>query len=130
MIDHITLPVSNFQKSVGFYTAALAPLGYVPGFMVPKKVQAFHVNGKPEFWIAQSKSKKFAPTHLAFAANEVAIQQFYDAAIAAGGKDNGEPGPREGYHKGYFAAYVLDLDGHNIEVVTHVHEPLVPGESP
>jgi len=121
MIDHLTLPVKDLEKSIEFYTAALAPLGYQAGHNIPKKFQAFHFNGKPEFWLAVTKQKKFAPVHVAFATSQDRVEPFYQGALEAGGTDNGAPGLRSEYHPNYYGAFVLDPDGHNIEAVCHVY---------
>ncbi|MFO0320322.1 MAG: VOC family protein, partial [Neisseriaceae bacterium] len=78
---------------------------------------------KPDFWISEATENRplnKSPNHIAFrAADRAQVDQFYQDAIAAGGKDNGKPGLREHYHKDYYGAFVLDPDGHNIEVVCH-----------
>jgi catechol 2,3-dioxygenase-like lactoylglutathione lyase family enzyme len=109
--------VSDLDASVAFYTRALAPLGYEVVMQFPQFV-GFGVAGKPDFWIGTG-----APTdklHIAFRARgRGEVRAFYEAAIAAGGKDNGPPGIRELYHPNYYGAFVLDGDGHNIEAVCH-----------
>jgi catechol 2,3-dioxygenase-like lactoylglutathione lyase family enzyme len=117
MIDHTGVLVSDMERSVAFYSKALAPLGYeVIARFGP--VVGLGVNKKPDFWLATG-----APTdkiHTAFrAASRSAVKAFYEAAIAAGGKDNGPPGVREMYHPDYYGAFVLCPDGHNIEAVCH-----------
>lgn len=117
MIDHMGLLVADLDASVAFYTRALAPLGYE---LVTRREQfaGFGVAGKPDFWIATGK-----PTdkiHVAFRARGRAeVRAFHDAAIAAGGKDNGPPGIRAIYHPSYYGAFVHDPDGHNVEAVCH-----------
>ena len=117
MIDHMGILVSDLDASVAFYTRALAPLGYEVVMRFPQFV-GFGVAGKPDFWIGTG-----APTdklHIAFRARGRAeVRAFYEAAIAAGGKDNGPPGIRELYHPNYYGAFVFDGDGHNIEAVCH-----------
>lgn len=115
MIDHLTLHVSDLDKSATWYAAALAPLGYSVLMRFPGTV-GLGAEGKPDLWLAQGP---LTPFHLAFAApsNKV-VAAFYDAAIAAGGKDNGGPGPRP-YHPNYYGAFVFDPDGYNVEVVCH-----------
>jgi catechol 2,3-dioxygenase-like lactoylglutathione lyase family enzyme len=125
-IDHIGLGVADYPKSKAFYAKALAPLGaeLIAEFgpeVTPNKVWAcgFGRKGKPELWLG-SDGKTTPPTHIAFLAeNREQVRAFYEAAIAAGGKDNGGPGIREIYHPHYYGAFVLDLDGHNIEAVCH-----------
>jgi catechol 2,3-dioxygenase-like lactoylglutathione lyase family enzyme len=117
MIDHIGVQVTDLEASVAFYTRALAPLGYVL-VMRWEQTAGFGVAGKPDFWIGAGK-----PTdklHIAFrAAGRADVRAFYDAAIAAGGTDNGAPGVRAVYHPSYYGAFVHDPDGHNIEAVCH-----------
>ena len=118
MLDHIGLNVSDIKKSKEFYMQALKPLGYEI-FMEWEKWVGFAVNGKPDFWI-QDGPKTSPIIHIAFRAeNRALVNEFYRAALAAGGKDNGAPGIRELYHPNYYGAYVLGPDGHNIEVVCH-----------
>jgi catechol 2,3-dioxygenase-like lactoylglutathione lyase family enzyme len=117
MIDHIGIQVTDLEASVAFYAKALAPLGYVV-VMRFEQVAGFGVAGKPDFWIGVGK-----PTdklHVAFRAKGRAdVRAFYDAAMAAGGTDNGAPGVRAAYHPSYYGAFVRDPDGHNIEAVCH-----------
>ena len=120
MLDHVGLSVSNYAASLSFYKAALAPLGYEL-VMEFGTIAGLGVGGKPDFWIHESDST--APTHIAFASsNRAAVKRFYEAAIAAGGKDSGAPGVREQYHPDYYGAFVLDPSGHNIEAVCHSPE--------
>jgi catechol 2,3-dioxygenase-like lactoylglutathione lyase family enzyme len=117
MIDHIGLAVTDYQKSKEFYLAALKPLDFEL-IMEFGDHCGLGVKGKPEFWLAKEVIGK--PNHLAFRAKDRAtVDEFYKAAIAAGGKDNGAPGIREMYHPNYYGAFVLDFDGHNIEAVCH-----------
>ena len=117
MIDHIGIQVTDLEASVAFYTKVLAPLGYVL-VMRFEQVAGFGVAGKPDFWIGVG-----APTdklHIAFRAKGRAdVRAFYEAAMAAGGTDNGAPGVRAAYHPSYYGAFVRDPDGHNIEAVCH-----------
>jgi catechol 2,3-dioxygenase-like lactoylglutathione lyase family enzyme len=117
MIDHMGILVSDLDASVAFYTRALAPLGYEVVMRFPQFV-GFGVAGKPDFWIGiGAPSDKL---HIAFRARgRGEVRAFYEAAIAAGGKDNGPPGIRALYHPNYYGAFVLDSDGHNIEAVCH-----------
>jgi catechol 2,3-dioxygenase-like lactoylglutathione lyase family enzyme len=117
MIDHTGVMVSDLQKAITFYTKALAPLGYEL-LMNFGNVVGFGENKKPDFWIHQGK-----PTdkiHFGFRAkSRSVVKAFYEAAMAAGGTDNGPPGVREMYHPDYYGAFVHDPDGHNIEAVCH-----------
>jgi catechol 2,3-dioxygenase-like lactoylglutathione lyase family enzyme len=124
MIDHIGIQVTDLQRSVDFYTRALAPLGYTL-VKTWQQFAGFGVAGKPDFWIDARKGPTDSPSelqtvHVAFRAKGRAeVRAFYDAAVAAGGTDNGAPGPREHYHVDYYGAFVHDPDGHNVEAVCH-----------
>jgi catechol 2,3-dioxygenase-like lactoylglutathione lyase family enzyme len=121
VIDHLTLKVKDFARSKAFYAAALAPLGYQVMMEFPGTV-GMGAEGKPDLWLAQDPENA-RPVHLAFTApSRKAVDAFYSAAIAAGAKDNGRPGIRQDYHPTYYAAFVLDDNGHNIEVVVHKPE--------
>ncbi len=114
MIAHTSLPVSDYKKAKSFYNAALAPLGYSNN-MEYGEAAGFNDGKNTDFWI--SKEKSVVPTHVAFEANNRRqVEAFYHAALAAGGKDNGGPGYRD-YSPGYYAAFVFDPDGNNIEAV-------------
>jgi len=128
MIDHISVGVSNFEASKKFYTQALAPLGYVlmremsPEQTGGKGVAGFGVPPMPDFWI-RGGGANVPSIHIALsAANRSVVDAFYQAALAAGGSDNGAPGLRSHYHPGYYGAFVRDPDGHNIEAVCHKPE--------
>lgn len=117
MIDHVTLNVRDLEASKAFYLAALAPIGYslwrewIDG-------AGFTVGNEIDFFLAQ-RGEPSAPVHIAFRVDDRSIvQAYYDAALAAGGTDNGPPGVRAVYHEYHYAAYVLDPDGNNIEAVT------------
>jgi catechol 2,3-dioxygenase-like lactoylglutathione lyase family enzyme len=117
MIDHIGISVSNLDRSIDFYTKALAPLGYTM-IMKWENFAGFGVAGKPDFWIAQGDVKQ--TLHVAFRANgRSLVRDFYSAAMAAGGKDNGPPGVRPHYHEHYYGGFVHDPDGHNVEACCH-----------
>jgi catechol 2,3-dioxygenase-like lactoylglutathione lyase family enzyme len=119
MFDHVTLKVSRFSKSLAFYRAALAPLGLEAQQVdEPGKSAGFGPQGSVGLWLAEGQDGG-GTVHLAFkAADRAAVARFFEAARAAGGKDNGKPGPRPDYSATYYAAYVLDPDGNNIEAVT------------
>lgn len=128
MIDHTGVTVSDIDVSKSFYAAALAPIGYellleVPGALTGRGDAAgFGVAPKPDFWIGAGTPNR-PPVHVAFrAAKRVQVDAFHRAALAAGGRDNGPPGVRPHYHPHYYGAFVLDPDGHNIEVVCHEAE--------
>lgn len=127
-IDHTSLSVSDFAAAKTFYTAALKPLRIEIVMEVPAEmtgsvdVAGLGADGKPFFWLADA-GKTSPRIHIAFRAeNRAQVDAFYEAAIAAGGKDNGAPGLRPIYHKDYYGAFVLDADGHNIEAVCHKPE--------
>jgi catechol 2,3-dioxygenase-like lactoylglutathione lyase family enzyme len=117
MLDHMNLLVSDLAKSKAFFRAALAPLGYQVIYDLGHAV-GFGIE-YPIFWIERDRGTPPAKMHLAFAApTHTVVAAFYAAAIAAGGIDNGAPGLRPApYPKDYFAAFVLDPDGNNIEAV-------------
>jgi catechol 2,3-dioxygenase-like lactoylglutathione lyase family enzyme len=121
ILDHIGFAVRDFAKSKAFYLAALAPLG----IRIVKEGDGwagFNVAGKGGFWISGGGEPP-GSIHVAFAAKGRAqVRQFYAAAIAAGGRDNGAPGLRPQYHADYYGAFVLDPDGHNVEAVCHTPE--------
>jgi catechol 2,3-dioxygenase-like lactoylglutathione lyase family enzyme len=112
LLDHVHLRVADLEASKRFYRAVLASLGRDLGGEGPGYFSA------DELFVSDDG----APTervHLAFQApNRETVQRFHEAALAAGGRDNGAPGERH-YHPGYFAAYVLDPDGNNVEAVNH-----------
>ena len=118
LFDHLGFGVADFAKSRAFYAKALAPLGI--GVIVEgEDFAGIGRDGRPQFWIAVGE-KTASGLHVAFAAaDRAAVQAFYEAAIAAGGKDNGPPGLRPNYHPNYYGAFVIDPDGHNIEAVCH-----------
>lgn len=125
MIDHTGVVVSDFERSKAFYTAALAGLGYGLLMEIPASVNGvtdvagFGAEGKPDFWVSRGTPNRPA-VHVAFAARQrTQVDAFHRAAVAAGGRDNGAPGLRPHYHADYYGAFVLDPDGHNIEVVCH-----------
>ena len=118
MIDHTGYVVADLDRSVAFYTKALAPLGYQL-VMTYQNNAGFGVGGKPDFWI-QGGTPPSDKIHIAFrAAGREQVRAFYEAALAAGGGDNGAPGLRTHYHENYYGAFVLDPDGHNVEAVCH-----------
>ena len=118
MIDHIQVDVQDFEKSKAFYQAALAPLGYELIFEV-NGWAGFGVGGSIDFCL-QSGRQTISGIHVAFRSNNQAqVRAFYEAALQAGGKDNGPPGIRAHYHPHYYGAFVIDSDDHNIEAVCH-----------
>lgn len=121
MIDHVGFAVADLEKSTAFYAAALAPVGYTVAMVFPTAV-GLAANGKPDLWLEKGGPNK-PPLHLAIgAATRAQVDAFHAAALAAGGTDNGGPGLRPQYHPSYYAAFVLDPDGNNLEVVKHAPE--------
>jgi len=126
MIDHVGFPVSDYKRSKAFYEKALAPLGYTLVMEIGADVTGsgavaagFGANSKPDFWIG-GEGGLDKPLHVAIVAKDRAtVDAFYQAALAAGGIDNGAPGLRPHYHPDYYGAFVRDPDGHNIEAVCH-----------
>jgi catechol 2,3-dioxygenase-like lactoylglutathione lyase family enzyme len=123
MIDHTGYHVNDIEKSKAFYDKALAPLGYSLVSEYPEwKVAGYGTDGKSDFWIVGDGTKQ--EQHVAFAApNKEAVDGFHAAGIASGGSDNGAPGYRKSYSPGYYAAYVKDPDGNNVEVLFHDPNP-------
>ena len=117
MIAHATIAVSDYQKAKKFYQKALTPLGYKLTQNHPEwEAGGFMEGGHTSFWI--SRKSKVVGGHIAFEArSRQAVQKFYRSARAAGGRDNGAPGYRPDYWPGYYAAFVYDTDGNNVEAV-------------
>ena len=119
-IDHGTLDVQDIAVSRKFYAQALRPLGYEARAEVGESV-GFGDGRGVDFWIARRGEP--TTTHVALVApNRDAVEQFHEGGLAAGGRDNGEPGVRSHYHENYYAAFVIDPDGNNIEAVYHKPE--------
>ncbi len=114
MIAHTTLPVSDYRRAKRFYAAALKPLGYTNNMEFGQSA-GFNDGKNTDFWITHETT--VVPLHLAFEArSSEQVKAFHEAALSAGGRDNGRPGYRD-YWPGYYAAFVRDPDGHNIEAV-------------
>jgi catechol 2,3-dioxygenase-like lactoylglutathione lyase family enzyme len=120
MFDHVKFGVTDYAASKTFFIKALEPIGLaVVSEGVPTYGVELSADGKASLCLYQSEEKP-AHLHLAFVAdNRQQVDAFYQAALKAGGKDNGAPGLRPRYHANYYAAFVIDPDGHNIEVVCH-----------
>jgi len=127
MLDHIGFSVTDLGRSKAFYERALAPLGIVKLMELTAEQTGgnahagFGEAGKPYFWIGDRADGALRGClHVAFTATDrAAVDAFYQAALAAGGKDNGAPGLRPHYHANYYGAFVTDPDGHNVEAVCH-----------
>jgi catechol 2,3-dioxygenase-like lactoylglutathione lyase family enzyme len=124
VIDHLTVGVSDIEASRSFYARALEPLGFrqIGPWSEAGRGYAFGLEQANDFAI----SDKYEPggqLHIAFAADtREQVDAFHEAALAAGGRDNGSPGPRPEYSGHYYGAFVLDPDGHNVEAVCHEEE--------
>ena len=129
MLDHMGITVADYDASKAFYERVLAPLGYGPVMEVTPDMtgtdarhMGFGANGSPDFWIDAGPGKEATRggLHIAFSARSRAdVDAFHSAALAAGARDNGAPGIRAHYHPNYYGAFVIDLNGHNIEAVCH-----------
>jgi catechol 2,3-dioxygenase-like lactoylglutathione lyase family enzyme len=118
MLDHVSLSVTDPVRSQAFYAKALAPLGYR---VISQFDGGFGIGaeGGSTIWAAAGPAQT-PIAHLAFRAQDhKQVDAFYRAALGAGGRDNGEPGLRENYSPTYYAAFVLDPDGNNVEAVCH-----------
>jgi catechol 2,3-dioxygenase-like lactoylglutathione lyase family enzyme len=121
MIAHTGIPVSNYQKAKAFYIKVLATLGYKNN-MEYGEAAGFNDGKNTDFWIG-TNAKGVIPMHVAFEAKDkTQVEEFYKAALTAGAKDNGAPGYRKAYWPGYYAAFVHDADGHNIEAVFYDYD--------
>ena len=117
MYDHIGFAVKDIAASVRFYTAVLAPLGYV---LCSSDETSAGLGPKdaPALWLYRSDKPRPAATHIAFSASSrKAVDRFHVAGIEAGGRDNGAPGVRADYAPTYYAAFLVDPDGNNVEAV-------------
>jgi len=121
MFDHIGLKVKDIAASVRFFTAALEPLGFVPG-PADETSASFGPPGAPVFWLGRGKTD--GGVHIAFVSRRrAAVDAFYAKGLDAGGRDNGPPGLRPDYGPTYFAAFLIDPDGNNVEAVCHEEAP-------
>ena len=117
MYDHIGLKVGDLDASVRFYSAALAPLGYQ---LCSRDASGagFGPRGESALWLYPHKGPQGAGAHVAFRApDHAAIQKFHSEGVKAGGRDNGPAGPRTEYSPTYYAAFLIDPDGNNVEAV-------------
>jgi len=120
MLDHLSIQCADVQAAASFYDAVLTPLGG-SRIMDFGEVIGYGVASKPDFWLGpQNTGAGFREAHIAFAAaDNAAVDAFWAAGTEAGYRDNGVPGERAAYHPGYYAAYLLDPDGNNIEAICH-----------
>ncbi len=121
MLDHVTFRAGDIARTASFYEVTLKPLGYSLSFDQTLedgvRVIGFGKNGKIDTWFTSDKPVS-GPAHISWKADSKdEVDAFHEAALAAGGKDNGPPGIRAEYHENYYGAFVLDLDGNNIEAV-------------
>ena len=122
MLDHVTIGVSDIERSRSFYDLALRPLGITRLYAEGETASGYGISPKAFFWISW-RGLRQTGAHIAFTAQDRAVvDRFHAEAIAAGGKDNGAPGIRLNYHPSYYGAFVLDPDGHNIEAVCHARQ--------
>jgi catechol 2,3-dioxygenase-like lactoylglutathione lyase family enzyme len=131
VIDHIGVGVRDFEASVEFYARALAPLGFeqVAFIDADNRAAGFGIAGRDDFWIHEGRPAGRA--HIAFEGeSREAVDAFHAAALEAGARDNGAPGVRTEYSDTYYAAYVLDPNGNNIEAVFHGDAPSHKGRVP
>jgi catechol 2,3-dioxygenase-like lactoylglutathione lyase family enzyme len=118
MYDHIGLKVRDLQTSVRFYRAALAELGFVLASQ-DESGAGFGPEGAPALWLS-ADGLKHTPVHVAFSArSRAAVDAFHRAGLGARGQDNGAPGIRKDYSPSYYAAFLIDPDGNNVEAVCH-----------
>ena len=117
MLDHVTIGVSDLERSKAFYDKALKAIGIERLYSEGAESFGYGADQKAFFWIGL-KPSAITGVHVAFAvADRASVDRFYAAAVGAGGRDNGKPGLRPNYHPYYYGAFVLDPDGHNIEAV-------------
>ena len=115
MIDHVAVPVRDVEASRKFYEPLLSGMGA----QVLMEAPGFVLFGNGEGMLALRQKDEVLPIHVALEADRPGVDAFHEAALAAGATDNGAPGVRSEYHENYYAAYVIDPDGHNIEAVSH-----------
>ena len=118
MLDHVSIPVKDFDESRKFYEQVLGTLGAKVVMEWPGLV----LLGTDDGMVGISEKDQVTPLHVAFRTDRAGVQAFYDAALAAGASDNGAPGVRADIHPNYYAAFVHDPNGHNIEAVCHQPE--------
>jgi catechol 2,3-dioxygenase-like lactoylglutathione lyase family enzyme len=119
LLDHVTIGVSDIERSKAFYDIALKSVGIERLYAEGESFAGYGINEKAFFWIGL-KTAAITGVHVAFVVDDrTSVDRFHAAGLAAGGRDNGKPGLRPHYHQSYYGAFILDPDGHNIEVVCH-----------
>jgi catechol 2,3-dioxygenase-like lactoylglutathione lyase family enzyme len=118
VLDHVRIPVKDYEEGRKFYEQVLGSIGGKVVMEFPGLV----LLGNEDGMVAISQSDEVTPLHVAFKADRAGVQKFYDTALAAGASDNGAPGVRSEIHPNYYAAFVHDPNGHNIEAVCHAPE--------
>ena len=117
MLDHVTFGVSDLERSRKFYDLALRPLGIERLYADGPNAAGYGVAPKAFFWIGLRDASQTG-SHVAFTAQDwETVQRFHQAALQAGGTDNGPPGLRPHYHQNYYGAFILDPDGHNLSLI-------------
>lgn len=115
MIDHVAIPVRDLTASRSFYDPVLEGFGAKVMMEWPSGI----LYGNDDGMLALRESEQVMPIHVAFKADRAGVEAFHKTAVEAGGSDNGAPGIRAEYHENYYAAFVTDPDGHNVEAVCH-----------
>ena len=118
MLDHVAIPVRDFEASRKFYEPLFEGLGAKVVMEFPGLV----IFGTDDGMVAIRQSDEVIPLHVAFRTDRAGVDSFHETALATGASDNGAPGIRDDMHENYYAAFVIDPDGHNIEAVSHQPE--------
>lgn len=122
MLDHVSIYVSDYERSKAFYSAILAPLGVKPLMEFPEVVGFGREGSGPQFWIGK-RNPPSQGGHVAFGApSREAVRLFHAAGLRAGGSDEGKPGLRPDYHPNYYASFLWDPDGYKVEAVVRTAE--------
>lgn len=124
MIDHITIATKDVEKSKVFYKNAFIPLGYVVSFGEEEKFWAFQVGSSSliEIRASQDSEQPITSCHVAFRVDaKKNVDESYQTALRASAEDNGKPDFRPQYSENYYACFVHDPDGHNIEAMLEVN---------
>ncbi|AYG66295.1 MULTISPECIES: VOC family protein [unclassified Rhizobium] len=120
MLDHVTIGVRDLERSKIFYDRALRPLGIERLYAEGETFAGYGAGPKAFLWIGQRDAPQTSAHVALTAGSREIVDEFHQAALAAGGIDNGAPGLRPHYHQNYYGAFILDPDGHNIEAVCHL----------